>query len=92
MSALPGALPYIRAEWNRRGAAVAATGPIWAHWAVAAVGLAEPALVGEESPDGVVFVVVQALRDEVNVAFVDGRRPSRLIGELMVDGDCPGFS
>ena len=47
--------------------------------------LSEPALVDKESPDGVVFVVAQALGDEIDFSLVDGWHPDGVVGELAVD-------
>jgi hypothetical protein len=47
--------------------------------------LFEPALVGRESPDGVVFIVVQAARCELDIAGRDGRCPDGGVSEAPVN-------
>jgi hypothetical protein len=47
--------------------------------------LSEPALIGEEAPDGVVFVVVKAVGGEVDLSRSYGGRPDGCVGQLSID-------
>ena len=44
-----------------------------------------PGLVGEEAPDRVVFVVVQAGGDDLDLSGGDGRDPLGVVGQLAVN-------